>query len=723
MIGSPLLRSALMISALAASGALFAQPDPVRTVASYHLTARPWSPIEIPSERYLEAVEGVCRFSIRHQDASGAIIDPFLKREHQYATPYFAYAVGALIHEGRAPDLLPHGIRAMEHATACFGRGRAAIPDTHGEFFIPVLTGALALYEKHVPAEQLARWRERMKKPTDEAVRGFVNNWETYVLKGDWMRVQAGLIDRKPAIARIETAWRERHRARIAPAPFFLYHDRTSDPDTLSVEAVGRGNLLALTHLGYDGPSASEIREIVEAATRTTLFLQDPSGQAPTNGRTDNHVWVDIGYQLAFEVMAERLWERGEREEAGQFRRAAILAFQNVQRWRRSDGEWAGSYYVTKSRFAPDLRVGHQPASQYSNYNGSFMFHLAEAFHVRKSPIPERPTPSEIGGYALRLDPEFASAFANAGGMQIQANLRGQVEETHDNRWTPLGVVRLARAGWDTRLGPSDGALQADGGVSFAPAFLEKGRWLRMADLSDRYEGEWSVEFAHPLLVRCAIEYSPKAGRSGPRFRQRLTLTPDGVLSEVTKLSGEAAEWGVTWPLLVDDGLPLRASISGRTATTAYPRATDEQHFLAVQEAARVAAEPRTIRSTYGDLRPMRVTVPEERNVTFVYPRSEGDPAAAAVLAGFRLRADGFSSVLGRVTGTLYVGRYSAGGYGRQLDLDGDGRPDVSFDRDCGFLLQTRSGRIVAVETDRTVTAKLGARTVRLQAYSPEAIR
>jgi hypothetical protein len=36
------------------------------------------------------AIDGVCRYSILHQDADGAIIDPFLKREHQYATPYFA---------------------------------------------------------------------------------------------------------------------------------------------------------------------------------------------------------------------------------------------------------------------------------------------------------------------------------------------------------------------------------------------------------------------------------------------------------------------------------------------------------------------------------------------------------------------------------------------------------------------------------------------------------
>src|SRR5437588_6093680 len=95
----------------------------------YHVTARPWKPLNTPRERYLDAIEGVCRFSIRHQNAAGAIIDPFIGREHQYATPYFAHAVGTLVSAGRARDLLPNGVKAMEHATTCFAGGRKTIPD------------------------------------------------------------------------------------------------------------------------------------------------------------------------------------------------------------------------------------------------------------------------------------------------------------------------------------------------------------------------------------------------------------------------------------------------------------------------------------------------------------------------------------------------------------------------------------------------------------------
>lgn len=674
--------------------------------------------MEIPRERYLDAIEGDCRFSAKHQDATGAIIDPFLKREHQYATPYFAYAVGTLVDAGRAKDLLPNGVKAMDHATENFSGGLATIPDGHGNFFIPVLTEALEVYKGHVPEPTLQTWRQRLRRPLRDVVTTAVNNWETYAMKGEWARVLAGLADRDQAISVIEEDWRARQHARITPAPWFLYHDHTSDPDTLSVEAVGRGNLLALANLGYDGPSGGEIRKLAEAGTRFSLFLQDPTGQVPANGRTDDHVWVDVGYQLAFEVMAERTAREEDSWLAGQFRHAAMLAFQSISRWRRTDGEWAGSYYVTKNHFDPALRVGYQDASQYSNYNGSLMFHLAEAYGSRKSAIAEHPAPSEIGGYTIATDAEYSSVFANAGGMQMQANLRGQIAVSSGNFWTPLGVVRFARPGWETRLGPSDGALTAEGGVTFAPTFLEGGRWLRLASLSPRYIGEWSVQFVHPLLIRCAIEYHPRAGQTGPTFRNEFVLTPDGVLSTVTKTSAEDQLWGVTWPLMLNDGAPVNRSHTASIQSAAYPGSSSQENFISLNTGTEFATEP-ALRSTFGDLEPVRVTTTQKSSQTFVYPSIATDPDAESVRKSFTITADGFRSALGRVSGTIYSGRTSAGGVGDHIDLAGNGHTDAKFDHECGFLLQLRGGKVISVETDRDVEAEIQGKKLKLLRYRP----
>ncbi|MBI4889797.1 MAG: hypothetical protein HY821_04170 [Acidobacteria bacterium] len=686
-------------------------------VTAYHLTPRPWLPLQIPTDAYLDAVEGLCRFSLRHQEPSGAIIDPFLHREHQYATPYFAAAVGTLLSAGRARDLLSPGVRAMEHATACFAGGRAAIPDQHGEFFIPALTEALELYKPHVSAAVIERWKERLRKPRQEVVRGGTNNWETYAMKGEWLRMQAGLVPRAEAVAFIESAWSARQRGRFSAPPWFLYHDLTSEPDTLSVEAVGRGNILALVALGYDGPGAAEMRQLAEDATRLTLFLQDPSGQVPANGRTDDHVWVDAGYQLAFEVMAARAFQAKDAWLAGQYRRAALLAFRNIQRWRRSDAPFDGSYFITKNRFDPALRVGYQEASQYSNYSGSLMFHLGEAYLNHRVDIPQRPTPSEIGGYAIQLDDRFSTAFANAGGMQIQANLRGQLKPTHGNLWTPLGLVRFARAGWDTRLGPADGALTAAGGVSFAPEFLEAGRWLRMASLSDRYEARWSAQFVHPLLVRCRLEYLPKPGQTGPTFQDDLLVTPDGVLSTIRLTSPGDTRWGVTWPVLESDGTPLIRSSGDRIRSVRFPGSAEAQNFIALQD-TRMEDGP-LLRGSYGDLRAVRALASGREFRTFIYPQSASDPAGEQVLQSLKAFDAGIESILARVEGTLYNGRTAAGGVGAGIDLNHDGKADITFSERCGFYVQLRSGRPIQIETDRPVRATLSGRRLSMKAHIP----
>ena len=74
----------LATSAMVVLG-LAAEPV-IRT--DYPLTARPWKPLNTSQERYLDAIEGICRFSIRHQDASGAIIDPILKRKQLYRSNF-----------------------------------------------------------------------------------------------------------------------------------------------------------------------------------------------------------------------------------------------------------------------------------------------------------------------------------------------------------------------------------------------------------------------------------------------------------------------------------------------------------------------------------------------------------------------------------------------------------------------------------------------------------
>lgn len=692
----------------------------------YHLTARPFEPLDIEPDAYLDVLEGLCRYLAGLQDERGAIVDPFLGREHQYATPYFAYPVGVLLQAGRAPELRAAGIRAMEHSTACLAAGSRGIPDRHGEFFIAPLAEALELYRDHVDGSVWQTWRQRLRTPLSKILLnqdGRTNNWRTYAMKGQWLRHRAGLVGRDDALAFIADAWLKRtQRERIAGDKWNFYQDWSSDPQSHAVEAVGRGNLLALVAAGYDGPERGEIQRCVRRGSEAALLWQDPSGQCPPNGRTDNHVFNDVLYQLACEVMAQDARARGHAFRAGQFRRAALLSFRSIRRWRRRDGKYAGSYFVTKNHFDPADRVGYQPASQYTNYNGAVAYHLAEAYRARRSPIAERPAPAEIGGYVVTADPRFASAVANAGGMQVMANLRGDTVPKYGVYWTPLGVVRFSRTGWDSRLGPPDGVHDAASSraATFGPTWLEAGRWVRLAERADHYRGTLVAQFVHPLLVRFHILYHPVTGRGGPVFRHEFVVTPDGVLA--TLHCNEDRPFGLTVPLVVDDGRALDVKRTPPRIAASYPRqierSGDEQNFLLLGSDPAVHAD-KPIRSAVGWLQPLRVTNRDPSVTVFVYPRSAGDPSAADVLASFQIREDGFESCLGRVAGNLYLGRTSAGGHAARLDLDNDDEPELAFEPPCGFLLQLRASQPTALETDRRTRVLLNGRALMLDKFVP----
>jgi hypothetical protein len=401
-----------------------------------------------------------------------------------------------------------------------------------------------------------------------------------------------------------------------------------------------------------------------------------------------------------------------------------MLAFQNIERWRRTDGEWAGSYYVTKNHFDPALRVGYQRASQWSNYNGSLMHHLAEVYELRSTEIPQQPPSNLIGGYAFQLDDKFASAFANAGGMQLQFDLRADTAVSNGNAdyWCALGLVRIGRPGWDTRLGPSDGGREGKSGlgVSFAPTFEEDGKWVRLASVPERYEGKFSVQFVHPVLVRCAVDYVPREGKKGPSFRQEFIITPDGVLVDTKRNSG-TERFGVTLPLLSNDGRKLETSVKDRIASCRYSDEGDEQNFIVLDKDATLTAEDR-VRSTYGDLLPVRSVGSAETLSVFVYPRRPEDASAEEVRKTFHRRADGFVSAAGFLVKDVYQGGHAAGGMGERFRFvrlpDLAPEDDVQFSERCGFIVQyDGQGKFTAIEADRDVTATIAGKQYRLKAF------
>jgi hypothetical protein len=296
-----------------------------------------------------------------------------------------------------------------------------------------------------------------------------------------------------------------------------------------------------------------------------------------------------------------------------------MLSFNSIQRWLRDDGEWAGSFYVTKNHLDPALRVGYQPASQYSNYNATIAYHLAEAYHVRQSEIPERPAPCEIGGYIIQTDSAFGSLVANAGGMQIVVNLRGDSVPKYGEYWTPLGMVRISQPNWDSRLGPSDGARdrKAKTAATVAPTWKDGKRWVTLADAAQHYRGVATIEEVIPERVAFAVTWAPVTGVGGPAFLQKFEITEEFVTTFVE--SSHDVEFGLTVPLLVDDGLVHRVDWSDDYIHVRSPRNDNRQLLTLLNNTNVEKADP--VQSAYGSLLPLRLTSEDGQVGVIISPR------------------------------------------------------------------------------------------------------
>jgi hypothetical protein len=296
----------------------------------------------------------------------------------------------------------------------------------------------------------------------------------------------------------------------------------------------------------------------------------------------------------------------------------------------------------------------------------------------------------------------------------------------------------MVKGGWDGRLGPSDGmhdltkstafemktgsgiqvdSYQPQSGISFGPEWMERGHWVRIADLPATYQGEAEIHFVHPLLVRFTIHYSYVTGRGGPYFSQEFILTPDLLVTRLK--SAQNLPFGLTVPLLENDGRELNTEITKNIAHTGFSKSGDRQYFIGLNENIRTDTSAASIQSTYGWLKPVRFETKDPSLDLMVYPKSPPGMSAMKISKGFKWHSDGFSTPLASVTGNQYRGKNAAGGEGVEMDLDGDGKSDVFFDKKCLFMFQLKDNTIFRVESDRKVSMKYLGKKYQLSANVP----
>ena len=513
---------------------------------------------------YLRPADGIVRFFATSQDQRGAIIDPYEKKERQYATPAFACAAAVLYASGYNRELWPQCLKAMDAATSDLAAGKAA--DGHADFFTVMLMHAYHVLRHHAPQARLAEWRQNLTRIVPERIYRSqpsgerINNWNLVAVSGEWMRHRAGLS--------ADTRWVEASLARQMNefTPYGMYCDPN---DPLAYDHFARYYVVNLLEQGYDGQHAAALDELMERGAWSSLFMQSPHGELPCGGRSAHHQWNEAEQAMTYEVYARKFARRGDRAAAGAFKRAAHLALRSIGRWVRPSGE----LWVVKNRFDPALRHGYESYSFHSQYNLLTAAKLTVAYLQADDRVEEKPCPAEVGGFAFALQPAFHKVFINAGGMYLE------VETRADAKYNPTGLLRVHHPQVDPQLSVSDGASakrayqtpkRPTRSLSISPAWQDReGAWHALADHDGEMlrDAEVKVIRESPESVECEVVYSGALRGGAMAVRQHFTVSPSRVEVSDT-VEGEVAGLRQYFPLLVTDGKrEMRIEVAGRRAS------------------------------------------------------------------------------------------------------------------------------------------------------------
>jgi hypothetical protein len=498
---------------------------------------------------YVAVIEGIARFFSSHQDARGAIIDPYEHKERQYSTPAFALAVAVLAQSGRDRSLLPAAARAMEAACGDLASGKTA--DAHADFFTVLLLHADRLLGRLVPAGAADAWRASLRQVVPEKAYRFqptaatLNNWNLVAAAGEWLRTSDGY---GKSLDWIDTSV-AKQEAHFTPAG--MYRDPN---DPLAYDHFARLWALDLVEEGYRGADAARLDAWLERAAWMSLFMQSPHGEMPCGGRSAHHQWNEAQQAVTCETFARRFARRGNAVAAGAFKRAARLSLQSVGRWVRPSGE----LWIVKNRLDPALRHGYEVYSFHSQYNLLAAAMLAIAWLRADDSIAERACPADAGGYAFALQPAFHKVFLAARGYHVE------IDTGADPHYNPTGILRVHH-----RSVPS--ALLSDGVVP-APAYTVTSKPTRALAFGLEWRdaaGTWHSLAAHgledleptavrilrsdPDAVGAELRYAGRLRGGATAVREHVHVSARGVDVEHT-VEGEVVAVRQSVPFLLDDG-------------------------------------------------------------------------------------------------------------------------------------------------------------------------
>lgn len=408
-----------------------------------------WIPTTIGRSHYLDITEHIVRGAHAWVDADGRVLDPVLRREVGQTSPRFASPGAILLHFGRAPEIRDAVFRCMDHCCRILpsGQARGNSPD----FWMRELATAYMALGTVASPDQLQRWGEGLSAVEPEIIYTRVSpdgenlatlgNWVIYAAAGEAMRETAGL---KPGR---DFLWGHAFFDRYVGAQTgcFTEHGMYRDPgDPITYDVTTRLQVACALAFGYAGNLRAELDDVLRRGGLTTLLFTSPEGFCPYGGRSAAFNFREAILTVLCEFEARR-YKKDNPRLAGAFKRQAHLSAESMGRWMLQMKPWRN----IKNGFDPDARHGNDVYGNYSTYSLLAASFLGLAAVVADDTIPEAPCPSEIGGFAFELAPEFHKVFANCRNTYLE------IDTAADPHYDATGLGCFALKGVPLELGPA----------------------------------------------------------------------------------------------------------------------------------------------------------------------------------------------------------------------------------------------------------------------------
>lgn len=540
--------------------------------------SKSFSPTGLNKKEYLRLINGIVTHFVQFQDERGAIIDPFEKKERQYSTPAFAFAAAVLYASGYNKNVLASCMKAMEAATLDLRNEKTA--DGHSNFYTVMLMQAFDILRKVAPRERLAAWQENLtgfspktgyKYPPERET-----NWNLVAASGEWRRVKAGFTKDtnwlNSAIEGQQKLWTD----------YGMFCDAN---DPLAYDHFARYYIEDLLMNGYNGASAKMLRELVDRGAWTSLFMQSPHGELPVGGRSGHHQWNEAQQAMSYEYYAAEYAKKGDKQTAGAFKRAAHLALRSIGKWQKPTGE----LWIVKNRYDSSQRFGYDSYSFHSQYNLLAAAKLSNAYLLADDSIREALTPSEIGGFAFVLQPQFHKVFANVQGMFVEIDTRS------DPSHNPTGIVRVHLKDVNPQLTISDGATPKPAyGVPRKPARAlsisvdwqdGEGKWYSLAahDRKVLRDAEVRIITQTSEKIELEIIYQGVFQGGATSIVQKLSVTPTKI-TVTDKVVGNVKAVRAVFPLFLTDGRDETEIKLLQNSVSIIDKNGDSQNFRVVSK-------------------------------------------------------------------------------------------------------------------------------------------